>query len=173
MNAEAVVVESNKEAEPAIDAHLAVVQHAETGLYHGAVYRNHKKPSGLDRYLLAHTTTEGFGGPKRAAEAINAGFPHLTPIDTSNLEMGPDTSTDNLIIPRGALITPIRPRDERGWENATVEAFESFHIQAKSLATPVSPTQLKVLIAQKKVALESSSDIDPNLEFQYDHYIAH
>lgn len=57
--------------------HLAVVSDTETGLYHGAYYRNHSTPSGCNRFYLAATTKAGFETAFEAAEAINSLFPDV------------------------------------------------------------------------------------------------
>jgi hypothetical protein len=64
-----------------MDAHLAVVLDKNTGLHHGAIYRNRPTPSGCDRFLLAGTTKQGFPTERAAAEFINGSCPDLAPID--------------------------------------------------------------------------------------------
>lgn len=59
---------------------LAVVQHKETKLYHGAYYRNKPTPSGCDRFILQTTTTKGYETEFEAAKAIEAAFPNMPKI---------------------------------------------------------------------------------------------
>lgn len=59
--------------------HLAVVQNNETGLYHGAYYRNIPTPSGCDRFWLHATTKKGFDSIDEAAKAISEAFPNMNP----------------------------------------------------------------------------------------------
>ena len=66
---------------PAPD-HLAVFQHTETGLFHGAYYRNIPTPSGCDRYWLHTSTKEGFASVAEAAAAIETAYPDMPKIHT-------------------------------------------------------------------------------------------
>jgi hypothetical protein len=63
--------------------HLAVVQHDETKLFHGAYYRNKPTPSGCVRFILQCTTKEGFTSEKEAAEAIEKAFPNMPKINSN------------------------------------------------------------------------------------------
>ena len=61
--------------------HLAVVEHMETHQFHGALYRRHDTPSGLERWHLANTTMEGYDTVSEAVDVINRSFPGLKPLD--------------------------------------------------------------------------------------------
>lgn len=66
--------------------HLAVVEDKETGLFHGAYFRNIPTPSGCNRFWLHTTTSEGFTDPEAAADAISRAYPDMPrPDDTTNL----------------------------------------------------------------------------------------
>ncbi len=69
------------------NAHLAVVQHAETLKFHGAVYQNMPKPSGLERWILRLSTVESYDTELEAAQAINKQFPHLEQLCLSSLQL--------------------------------------------------------------------------------------
>lgn len=60
---------------------LDVVIDTETGLYHGAVYRNHPYPSGGDRWLLSLTINQGFNTAREAAISANNTFPEIKQLD--------------------------------------------------------------------------------------------
>ena len=147
-------------------AHLALVQHSETGLYHGAVYRNHPTPSGCDRFILAFTTDEGFGSKRKAAEAINAGFPDLPSLDLTPLAKE-DENVEALVFPPGTWITAITPQRDNKREPNVPEVEVKTNgkvIQTLSLA------QLRMMIARKMVVHDSGSGCDQNLYYRYEHY---
>ena len=60
---------------------LDAVTDTETGLYHGAVYRNHPYPSGGDRWLLSLTINQGFNTAREAAISANNTFPEIKQLD--------------------------------------------------------------------------------------------
>lgn len=62
------------------NVHLAVIKDKDTGLYHGAVYRNVPTPSGSDRWLLSVTMNKGFLSLRDATTEINKAFPEIQPL---------------------------------------------------------------------------------------------
>lgn len=156
--------------ECAIDVQLAVVENTETGLFHGAVYRNYPSPSCLDRWLLSITLNEGFLSPRKAAIAVNTAFPDIQPLEL------PAISEDDLIsmnLPIGALITWMTPNRKHlppsYPEIVEVREFNSIH--APLLDTHITPRQVSLMERNKLVLHESSSGEDPDLYYRYDHYI--
>jgi hypothetical protein len=99
------------------DMHLAIVTDTETGLFHGAVYRNHPTPSGCDRWLLQFTTQEGFGNERDAAQAINKAadqaFPNVERLDLDTFPPVEDADVSQLNFPVGSWITEVIPKDKK------------------------------------------------------------
>lgn len=146
------------------DAHLSVVLDKTTGLYHGAVFRNHPTPSGADRFLLSSTTGTGYDSERAAAEAINAARPDLTPIAIDALP-APEPRIE---LPVGATLTVITPRDGRAREPGVPE-YELTH-DGKRQALALTPRQFSALIATRRIEMDSSSGNNPELHYRYDHY---
>lgn len=151
-------------------AHLAIVTNTETGLFHGAMYINHPTPSGLDRYLLSRTTTDGYATERSAALAINAAYPDLDQLDLDELPSETDQDIEQLIrsLPIGATITLITPRSKRDGK-PTVEVNSNVNGKAQ-LSTPIHPGMINMMKALNIIEFESSSGSDPNLSARYDHY---
>lgn len=57
------------------NTYITVVTDTETGLFHGAIYRNRPTPSGCDRYVLSVTTRNGFSNKRDAFLSIHEDFP--------------------------------------------------------------------------------------------------
>lgn len=68
------------------DYSFAVMTDAETGLFHGEVYRLHPTPSGFERWILAVSSNKGYPSLREAAEALHADFPEVKPFDLENLD---------------------------------------------------------------------------------------
>lgn len=159
------------------DLHLAIVTNPVTGLFHGAIYRNHPTPSGCTRFLLAVTTKEGYANQRSAAIAINNQFPHISPIDISSLpeeEIVQDIHQLLLLLPKGTFITRITPREkgtvmEDGVPSIEVRPFDS--VNAPLLDIKMTYPQLRILVARDIAVMHSSSGNEPGLYYRYDHYL--
>jgi hypothetical protein len=128
---------------------------------HGAVYRNHPTPSGLDRYLLSVTTDQGYDSSREAAEAINAAFPDVDQLD---IESYPDDGVAHLDFPNSAEITLIVPND------APDEKYVVVECAGKALPIQINPAQLRRLVTRNILELDCSSGDDPDLSARYDYY---
>ncbi len=154
------------------NAHLAVVESTETGLFHGAVYRNHPTPSGSDRWLLSVTMNEGFLSLRKATLTVNAAFPEIRPLELPAVTDDDDCSMD-VSLPIGALLTWLTPNKKRlgDSEPQIVEVRQYNAIDAPLLDITITPRQLMHLERTKQVVHESSSGNDPELNYRYDHYL--
>lgn len=154
------------EVKKSLNAHLAVVFNVETGLYHGAIYRNHPTPSGCDRFFLEKTTNEGWLSPRKAAEQVNIigeelGIELLDADKFEDIPPVPDLSAFS----SGDILTLVTPND-RG-ESAYVET----EVDGKIVETGLHKAHLDHLLAQGKINMDSSSGRDPELSAIYDHYV--
>lgn len=157
-------------------SHLAVFKNSDTGLYHGALYRNKPTPSGCDRYLLSFSTANGFATPRSAAIAINCQFHYCDPIDLSSVPECTDEEINELfsILPTGAYITKMTQSSfSKGSSksNETIEVRSTNTINAPLLPITINNDQLKALITRRLVELDCSSGDDPNLSYRYDYYL--
>lgn len=158
----------DKNEEKRLWFHLAVTINIETGLYHGAIYRN--RPTGdFDRFFLDKTTKEGFMSPRRAAEEINA-FVEREKLDIKLLKLNdhedippiPDLSG----LPEGVTFTLVTPHKKK--ERAYVEICLGRDKLIEGVE--LHPSQLKRLALYGFLELDSSSGRNPELSATYDHY---
>jgi hypothetical protein len=154
------------------NSHLTVIQDAESGMFHGALFQNHPTPSGLDRFLLAKSTTAGFGSERAAAVAINQAFPDLNPINVAELPNDDGILRLSESLPAGALVTHIIPSKRTGDDIETVEVFQSDSSSAPAISIEISPEQLRKMVSRKMLSFASSSGDDPNMHYLYNHYLA-
>lgn len=154
----------------AVNAYIAIGQHEETGLFHGMVYRNHKKPSGLDRWLLSLSTKDGFQTERLAGEFMNAQFPELAPTDLTKLN-DINAFADIPELPAGAEVT-VMTYNSYSEDPAPKEAFPKVVVTlaGKPTGIKLSGEQMAILIKQKKIELDSTTDRDPGLSCVYTHY---
>ncbi|MHB1630687.1 MAG: hypothetical protein ACYCQL_00535 [Acidithiobacillus sp.] len=154
------------------NAHLAVVESTETGLFHGAVYRNHPTPSGSDRWLLSATMNEGFLSTRKAAIAVNATFPEIRPLELPVVSDDDDSSMD-VSLPIGAFLTWLTPNKKRLGDNEPqiVEVRQYDAMDAPLLDITITPRHLTWLARTGRVEHDSSSGNDPELHYRYDHYL--
>lgn len=158
----------------ACDAHLGVIQNTQTGMFHGAVFRNHPTPSGCERYLLSRTINEGFTSNRDAALSVNEAFPDLPALDLSHLPVT-NVNIIDLPLPRGAMLTHIIPMHTGGVMEASVR-----DVEVRAYASPLAPlfdilvtvAQLKQLEETGKIVFDGTSGRYPNLYYHYDHYVA-
>jgi hypothetical protein len=152
--------------------HLALVENTETGLIHGAVYRNQVTPSGVARYVLAYFAPDGFLSEKTAAIALNAQFPHLEALPVNDL--AEDTLTPLLRgLPPRAFLTHIYPQKRGTPQEAgvpEVEVRSEDNRLERPLPLSLSTKDIHELNRRKIIALVSSSGNDPQLYYRYDHY---
>ncbi len=151
-------------------AYITVGQHEETGLFHGMVYRNRPKPSGLDRWLLSLSTNEGFETERAAGEFMNAQFPELPPVDVNKLSDKNDFA-GLPTLPAGAVVTlleynPASKDPEPKEEFPKVEV----NIGGKRSGINLTSEQVTILVKRKVIVLESETGLDPNLSCCYTHY---
>jgi hypothetical protein len=152
-----------------LPSHLALVRNRDTGLFHGALHRNHPTPSGCDRFLLALTTDEGYSSRLAAAEAINKAFPDLHPLDMVTLVKEEESYQDaQMGLPKGAWLTRILPRGRNKREPGVPEV--EIKLDGKITGT-LSLAQLRLLVERGIARLDSGSGDDPNLYYQYDHFL--
>lgn len=148
-----------------IDAYITLVTNSETGLTHGALYRNARTPSGCDRYLLSITTTEGYRSETAAANAMNVAFPDLSPISLTDLEGDIGALISHL--PRSAALSRIVAKDG---SLDLVEVRASGNANAPLIDVSISPRQLVKLELARLIEFDSSSGDDPELSCRYDNY---
>lgn len=154
------------------DSYLAIVEDTETGLFHGAVYRNHPTPSRSDRWLLSVTMEEGFHSSRKATIAVNEAFPKIQPLELPAIS--DDDSCDiDVSLPVGAMLTCLTPNRKRlgDSEPQIVEVREYNAYDAPLLDIQVTPRQLLHMERTKQVVHESSSGNNPELSYRYDHYL--
>ncbi|MHB8226268.1 hypothetical protein [Acidithiobacillus sp.] len=154
------------------NAELAVVESTETGLFHGAVYRNHPTPSGSDRWLLSVTMNQGFLSLRKATIAVNEAFPEIAPLEPPAIS-DDDACSMDVSLPIGALLTWLTPNKKRlgDSEPQIVEVRQYDAIDAPLLDITITPRQLMYMERTKQVVHESSSGDDPELNYRYDHYL--
>lgn len=150
------------------DVHLAVVTDQSTGLFHGALYVNRPTPSGCVRYVLSKTTNPGRTTARAAAEDANRAFPEIEPLDLEAAGVD-DVSLEGLSVPRGALVTRIRPR-RHGDPQAEAPEVE-VTLRGKVLTGAPSAAQFERMLLLGHLAEESTSGHDPGLYYVYDHYV--
>ncbi len=151
-------------------AYISVGQHQETGLFHGMVYRNHKKPSGLDRWILSLSTNEGFETERAAGAFMNTQCPELTPIDVMKLN-DKNEFADMPTLPAGAEVT-VMTYNPRSNDPAPKEEFPQIIVNVGGKRTDIklSSQQADILVKRKVVVLDSASGFDPNLSCVYTHF---
>lgn len=151
------------------DTHLAVVENMDTGLFHGAVYRQHPKPSGADRWILTVTMKQGFASLRKAIAAVNVAFPDLYPLAL------PETDDDVscISLPVGAMITLLTPNLEKANDDRPViiEVRRCHDVHAPVLDIVLTREQLRRLERMNKVVHIGSSGDDPELYYRYDDFI--
>ncbi|HPN55112.1 MAG TPA: hypothetical protein PLB52_04280 [Candidatus Moranbacteria bacterium] len=148
------------------EAYLAVVFNGNTGLYHGAIYRNHPTPSGFDRFMLSMTTKNGWFSQRKAAEKINIfgaqlGIEQLNPEEFEDAPPLPDLST----LSKKTVLTLITPHEKKEEEYVIAE------LKGVPISIDILPVHLKRLLACGKIELDSSSGYDKNLNATYEHYV--
>ncbi|MEY2335678.1 hypothetical protein [Acidithiobacillus ferrianus] len=155
------------------NAELAIVESTETGLFYGAVYRNHPTPSGSDRWLLSITMNEGFLSQRKAAIAANKAFPEIKPLELPAVS-DDDACSMDVSLPIGALLTHLTPNKKRlgDREPQIVEVRQYNAFDAPLLDIQITPRQLTWLARTGRVEHDSSSGNDPELNYRYDYYLA-
>jgi hypothetical protein len=151
------------------DKYLAIGQHEQTRLYHGLVYRNHKTPSGCDRWLLLLSTNEGFETERAAGEFVNSQFPDVSPLDLKKLS--DKNEMDGIpSIPGGAEIT-LLSFNGLSYDPAPMDEFPCIKVTVGGKNTDISLSvqQLRVLFARGFVEEDVDTN-DPNLSCRYTHY---
>lgn len=148
------------------EAYLAVVFNGKTGLYHGAIYRNHPTPSGCDRFLLSKTTTDGWLSQRKAAENINIfgaqlEIEQLDPKEFEDAPPFPDLSAFS----KKTILTLVTPHKK------TEPSYIAAELNGKLIKISLLPIHLKRLLACGRIELDSSSGYDENLSAIYDHYV--
>lgn len=152
-----------------MNAYMTIGQHEQTGLYHGMVYRNHPTPSGLDRWLLSLSTTEGFASQRLAGDYMNTHFTQLAQFNLQKLDPV-DYLQTMPAIPVGAEIT-LMDFNPRSYDPAPAEQFPIIEVRYARVKQEIalSLEQLLLLVQTKKVEPDSVND-DPNLSCTYRHY---
>ena len=154
---------------PEEDKYLAVGQSNETGLYHGLVYRNHKTPSGCDRWLLALSTNQGFETERAAGDFINCQFPEVKQLDLEKLSNKNELSTIPAL-PKGAMIT-VMTYNGHSYDPAPKEDLPRIEVTmgGKRSDIRLNAEQIGILEKRKVIELDSETD-DPNLSCRYTHF---
>lgn len=151
-------------------AHLAVIQSTETGLFHGALYVNRPTPSGCDRYVLTKSTSTGYGTRRTAALVINNDFPDLESLDLANFGDEEDVDIEGLIekinaLPPRAeltLVTPKRKYNEPPYVEVSIGIGKLIDLQIPAYA-------INMLLAQQVIELDSRNAC-AELAASYQHY---
>lgn len=151
------------------DVHLSVVENVGTGLFHGAIYRQHPKPTGHERHIMEATYDAGFVSLREATMAINAAFPAVYPL---NLPEN-DDDVSCIFLPVGALITLLTPNLTKANDDRPViiEVRRSYDFHAPVLDIILTRDQLIRLEQLNKIVPVGSSGDDPDLYYRYDDYI--
>ncbi len=149
------------------DAHLGVIVDRATGLYHGAVYLNRPTPSGCVRYMLQASLREGHEGLAAAAEAANAAFPDVEPLDVAAY-VAEDVELEGVRIPIGATVTRITTQRKKDPMDGAPEAEVS--LRGRILDIPLSGRQVERMRVLGLLSLDCCSGRDPELYYHYEHY---
>ena len=149
-------------------AYLSIWHNPQTKLVHGALFRNQPTPSGSDRYLLSLTTKEGYRSERKAAEAINAAFPDITPMPLDDLvDLGAvidGFEADDTIV-------HVRPKDgEADWVEVRPRNWTLVSDTPLKEIEGLTPTSLSRLQALRILEMDGSSGNDPELSCIYDYY---
>lgn len=137
------------------DIELNVGLNNETGMYQGLVYRNHKKPSGCDRWLLQYSTA-GYDNAREAAKVINSIFPDVKQIDINSLPLPMPPFPP---FPVDTEITLVEPKDK-----------EPPYVEVNHKVQDITETQIRIAVLKNFLELDSGSGNDPELSAIYTHY---
>jgi len=150
--------------------YMTVCKHEKTRFYHGCVYYNHPTPSGIDRHLLAISTTQGFETEFEAGEFMNNNFPELDPIELkrlskkNNFKNMPEFKSGQNIVLLSYNHFSKNPESKRKLPIIGIYENQAW----KKIKLGIE--QLRILKAQGKIEIDTVND-DPELSCVYTTYV--